>query len=47
LDFTGNELNVQLDPNDPSTKNDFDIKGMFLEGYSPKQPPDSLRLPPV
>jgi hypothetical protein len=47
LDFTGDELKAQLDPNDPSTDNDFDIKGIFLEEYSPQQPPDSLRLPPV
>ena len=45
LDFTGDELTVTLDPADPDPGgSDFDIKGIFLEEYSPLQPPDSLRL---
>jgi hypothetical protein len=46
LDFTGNELKVEVTPTPPAGK-DWDIKGMFLEGYSPQTPPDSLRLPPA
>jgi hypothetical protein len=42
LDFTGNELKVQVTP-PPPAGNDWDIKGIFLEGYSPQTPPDSLR----
>ena len=46
LDFTGvtgNELKVQPEPLPNRPWGGGDIKGMFLEGYSPRQPPDSLK----
>jgi len=46
IDFTGDELNVQPDsiPGGPDWSGG-DIKGIFLEQYSPQQPPESLHLP--
>jgi len=45
IDFSGDELSVTPDPD---TNNNAwqggDIKGFFLESYSPHQPPDSLHL---
>jgi hypothetical protein len=39
LDMRGYELQV--------TNSDKSIKGIFLEDYSSRQPPMSLKLPPV
>jgi len=39
LDFTGDELQVS------NFLNNRPLKGIFLEAYSPHQPPDSLHLP--
>jgi hypothetical protein len=51
IDFTGHELTVQ--PDDPIVLPDGseifwsggNIKGIFLENYSPQRPPDSLHFP--
>jgi hypothetical protein len=40
LDFRGDELQAS------NFLDDKPLKGIFLENYSPGQPPDSLRLPP-
>jgi hypothetical protein len=51
IDFTGDELTVQPDPitlPDGSNGPDWgggNIKGIFLENYSPQRPPDSLHFP--
>jgi hypothetical protein len=39
LDFTGDELKVSY------WRHDRPLKGIFLEAYFPRQPPDSLHLP--
>jgi hypothetical protein len=58
IDFTGNELTVQIQP-DPIVLSDGskifwgggnepdggNIKGIFLENYSPQRPPDSSHFP--
>jgi hypothetical protein len=45
IDFSGDELSVTPDPDtNGNAWQGGDIKGLFLENYSPHQPPDSLHL---